>query len=157
MHPPLPDNCQRHPTDDNDAAEDTEDIGKDEREPERGGHTAHAVYAAPGAYGTPRAVLHGKNTTEAEARQQPHQQDAQSLRRHDVAGDIALFPEQPPDMPRQMVQPFRGGGGLPYRFRFRVRAFRFLLAQQQGIGGNTQYRRQRNDPLCVGGGFARLP
>ena len=60
-------------------------------------------------------------------------------------------------MPGQMIQPFRGGGGLPYRFRFRVRAFRLFFAQQQGIGGNTQCRRQRNDAFGVGGGFAGLP
>ena len=60
-------------------------------------------------------------------------------------------------MPGQMIQPFRGGGGLPYRFRFRVRAFRLFFAQQQGIGGNTQCRRQRNDAFGVGGGFTGLP
>lgn len=89
--------------------------------------------------------------------QQPHQQDPQPLCRHNIPGNIAFLPEQPPDMPGQMIQPFRGGGGLPYRFRFRVRAFRLFFAQQQGIGGNTQCRRQHDDAFGIGGGFASFP
>ena len=32
-----------------------------------------------------------------------------------------------------------------------------LVAQQQGIGGNTQCRRQHDDAFGIGGGFAGLP